>query len=1009
MVACQTCNTENAPAQKFCGECGAWLPPDEAELRKTVTVVFCDLVGSTALGERVDAEVLRAVMRRYHAELRTVLEQHGGTVEKFVGDAAMAVFGVPRLHEDDALRAVRAALRMRVAAEALGLEVRIGVNTGEVVVGTGETLATGDAVNVAARLEQAASAGEILVGEQTARLVRDELALRPVEPLTLKGKTDPVPAYAVTAAELQEQVAPPAPDRGPLVGREQELAVLEEICRTAAEKRVPQLVTLVGQPGVGKSRLVEELLARTQGRPLVGHCLSYGEGITWWPLVEVLRQLGDVRALLAIDPRAEEVAVRLDAALGVSGAAAAPEEIAWAFRRVVEFLARDRLLVLVLDDIHWAQPPMLDLVDHLISFGQDAALVVLCTARPELFEERPEWSSPRPHATTLVLDALAPEQASALVRELGEMPEELLLRVVEAADGNPLFVQQLVAEYRENRGDDLDVPPSLRALLAARIDRLARAERLVVERAAVEGRVFHRGAVTRLLPPEERPTAGRSLMGLVRRDLVRPDRAQVAGDDGFRFGHVLIRDAAYDSIAKRLRAELHEQYADWLLERLGEAAPREIVGHHLEQAHGYLVELADPRSELRDRAADVLYSAAEAAAARGDVKSASNLYARALGLTPDDPPRRQRLIEYARVLMQTGGAEEALVEAIELAQRAGDERTEWLARLQHAEAGLQHGKELELGQASATARRALEWAEPDDHLIRAHAHDLLGHVAKLRGRMEEALASVDRAMEHARSAGDLRLLAELGYSLAGAVVYGPLSVQEGLRRMQRLREELGRDVGLRLMAMHVEAHLVAREGRFEEALLWIRTWRRHLEELGQRRTNAVTAACEWDVAVLGGDLVAGERALREGFDQLAAVGDRVVRGTLAAGLGEAAYRRGDLEEAERWAGVSADLGDPADLENEAIWRAVLAKVLAARGRHEEAITLAREGIDLAEQTDEIEQQARNRQDLAVVLAAAGQLTRAREELVHALKLFRRKGNLVSAAEVQHRLEELGVP
>jgi class 3 adenylate cyclase len=572
-------------------------------VRKTVTVLFCDLVGSTALGDEADPEVVQERMTSYHAELRRILERHGGTVEKFVGDAAMAVFGIPDVHEDEALRAVRAATEIHAKVGELGLEVRTGLNTGEVIAGEGETLVTGDAVNVAARLEQAAEPGHILIGEATEALVRDAVRVEPVEPLELKGKSQPVPAFQVV--ELLPDV--PAFTRAieaPFVGREQELQTLEDALERATTERQPQLVTVVGPPGIGKSRLIRELVRRADARVLVGRCLSYGEGITYWPVQEITDQVGDIEAVLD-----EELArARISAALG--DGSASPEEIAWGVRRLFEALAQERPLVVVLDDIHWAEPTLLDLIEYVGAFASDAPLLLLCSARPDLFERRPAWATPKPNAGMVTLEPLPEEQAQTLVDELGELSTEAKGRIVEAAEGNPLFVEQLVAMQAESGNGHLEVPPSLQALLAARIDLLEDDERAVIERASVEGRLFHRGSVQELVPDEVRPDVGGHLLTLVRKEFVRPDRSQLPGDDGFRFGHILIRDAAYDSIPKRLRAELHERFAGWLERRMGEETPDEIVGYHLEQAYRYGAELGAHDAELGNRAADTLAAAA---------------------------------------------------------------------------------------------------------------------------------------------------------------------------------------------------------------------------------------------------------------------------------------------------------------------------------------------------------------------------------------------------------------
>ena len=375
-----------------------------------MTVVFCDVVGSTSLGESVDPEALQALLARYFERMKAIVENHGGTVEKFIGDAVMAVFGVPVVREDDALRAVRVAEEMQAALGELELEGRIGVNTGEVVTGTPERLVAGDAVNVAARLQQAASPGQILLGAETHVLVADAVHVEPVEPLTLKGKSEPVAAWRL----LDVIAGAPAYTRrldAPFVGREAELVALEHELERAVAERTCRLCTGVGEPGIGKSRLVGELLAASgRARVVVGRCLSYGEGITYWPLAEIVREVAGtepkarLQELLARDEEAELVAERIAGTVGAASAAtAAPEETYWAFRRLFEALAADRPLIIVIEDVHWAEPTLLDLLEYVAGFSSSAPILLLCVARPDLLESRPSWAAPRPNATVVSL------------------------------------------------------------------------------------------------------------------------------------------------------------------------------------------------------------------------------------------------------------------------------------------------------------------------------------------------------------------------------------------------------------------------------------------------------------------------------------------------------------------------------------------------------------------------------------------------------------------------------
>ena len=581
MVVCPSCGAENRKGARFCDSCGAALPEPGLvrETRKVVSVLFCDVTGSTALGERIDPESLRRVMARYFETAKAIVERHGGTVEKFIGDAVMAVFGVPAVHEDDALRAVRAADELRGALGDLNdelernygtrLELRMGVNTGEVVTGTEERLATGDAVNVAARLEQAAPPGEVLLGEETHRLVAAAVASEPVDPVPAKGKAEPLVAYRL----LSLQEAPGRRHDVPMVGRERQLEQLENAFGTVADERSCHLFTILGAAGVGKSRLAEEFL-RALGDAVVvrGRCLSYGEGITYWPVTVVLKQL--LAGSLEADPALASI-------LGDDTAASSPAEIAWAFRKLLEVRAAGYPVVVVFDDCHWGEPAFLDLVEHVADLSRDAPILLLCMARPELLDIRPAWGGGKLNATNVLLEPLGAQESEQLIAELDERIEpELRGRILVAAGGNPLFVEEMVAMAEE--GGEIVVPPTIQALLAARLDQLEPAERGVLERGAVEGLVFHRGAVAALAPEESR-VDGR-LITLVRKDLVRPEQPVIEDDEAFRFRHLLIRDTAYEALPKAVRADLHERFATWLEEHgAGLVELDELVGYHLER------------------------------------------------------------------------------------------------------------------------------------------------------------------------------------------------------------------------------------------------------------------------------------------------------------------------------------------------------------------------------------------------------------------------------------------
>jgi class 3 adenylate cyclase/tetratricopeptide (TPR) repeat protein len=1009
-VICPSCGHESPAGVRFCSACGTALEPErQADVRKTVTIVFCDLVGSTALGERTDPEVLRELMTRYHAELRAILEHHGGSVEKFVGDAAMAIFGLPQVHEDDALRAVRAAVEMRDAVSSLGLDVRIGVNTGEVVAGTGETLVTGDAVNVAARLEQAADAGEVLIGSATERLVRGLVQAEKVEPLALKGKSEPVPAFRVL--ELVDDVpAFTRPIETPFVGRNDELEQLERALASAVESRTPRLATIMGSPGIGKSRLVRELVARTHARVVVGRCLPYGEGITYWPLQEIASQVGDIRAALQGSSDAELSAIRVEAALGATDTPVSPEEIAWGARKLFEAIASIGPLVVVFDDIHWAEPALLDLVEYIVAFAQDVPLFVLCTARPDLSDLRPTWTTPTTNSVLIALEALSGTDSETLALQLGNLPEATRERIVEVAEGNPLFVEQLVAMQVESGNGDLEVPPTLQALLAARIDRLAEPERAVVQRGSVEGRLFHRGAVVALLPEPERPEVGAHLLTLVRKELIRPDRATVPGDDGFRFSHILVRDAAYEAIPKRRRATLHERYAEWLVERLGAEAPDEFVGYHLEQAYRYGAELGAADPALGDRAAGRLEAAARAARARQDVAATVNLLGRAAELVPEGPARPRLLAQQGEALSEAGElveAEGVLEESVALAREAGDEHAEWLGRIARADVRSQLEPEGASEHLLREAQAALAVGEAtgDDDVL-ARAWFLMSAAYNVSGRATARGRALERAASHARRAGDLRLEADAVVWKAPYFIWGPGQVQEGLRFVDAVLESLGHVPGVQEFALHVRGHMRARLGEFDAAFEDVGEFRRGLRELRSEALYAVSSGCLWDVCLWAGEWRRGEKALREGYEMLERMGNKSALSKTALELGDCVLRQGRVDEAERLGEIGEEVTAEDDVFGVAQWLTLRSRVRTARGDLAGAETFARRAIELPNVDEFLEFAADARLALAEALRLAG-AAGVQEPAAEALALYERKGNLIGAQRVRAFLDAAG--
>jgi len=894
----------------------------------------------------------------------------------------MAVFGVPVLHEDDALRACRAAVEMRDAFSDLGINGRIGVTTGEVVTGTEERLATGDAVNVAARLEQAASPGEVLVGAKTLALIRDAVVAEPVEPLTLKGKRDPVSAFRLLSVqgELARRFATP------MVGRDTELRRLRDAFAQAAHDRSCQLFTVLGSAGVGKSRLASEFLTGIEARDVRGRCLSYGEGITYWPIVEIVKQLDALPG--------GEAAVPIHSLLGESEAVASADEIAWAFRKLLEQEAQERPLVCVLDDLHWAEETLLDLVEHVADLARDAPILLLCVARPELLERRPSWGGGKWNSTSVLLEPLDAGETERLLDELGGVEPALRERIAAAAEGNPLFLEEMLALVRASGDGEIGVPPTIHALLVARLDQLDPAERAVLERGSVEGRVFHESAVQALANGE--PQASR-LVALVRKQLVRPDTPQFIGEEAYRFRHLLIRDAAYDALPKAVRADLHERFAAWLEERGGDLVELdEVLGHHLEQAARYKAELERPASALAERAAARLATAGRRALARGDDRAAASLLERSLALT-----RPLRVDVHLEVdLAQAVGVDPRRAATIvdlaaERAAAAGDRVAEALARVVSAQHRLEYEDTVEELTARIEATLPLLEAAGDNPGL-AHAYNALGHAANHRGRWAEQAQSVERALHHARLAGRQVQRSSLGTGFQYVIGLDP--ADELLEKLDRLLRE-STHPGLLLNRARVLAML----DRFDEAWpLALQASERLRELTGDDGGEHFVA----EVATFAGDDEAAARRLRTRCDRLEALHRLNNLSTYAPMLGRALCALGRYDEAEPLARLGRELGHEQDLLTQALWRQVQARVLAHRGQHAEAEPLAREVLAIIERTDGLNFQGDALCDLAAVLTAAERSGEAAIPLTEALDRYERKRNVAMARQVRERLAEL---
>jgi class 3 adenylate cyclase len=994
VATCAVCGYEAAGTFKFCPECGTRLDAAGREQRKVVTVLFCDVTDSTSMGESLDAEALRALLARYFERMKAIVERHGGVVEKFIGDAVMAVFGLPAVHEDDALRALQSATEMQAALAALGIEGRIGVSSGEVVTGTEERLATGDTVNVAARLQQSARPGEILLAEATLRLARDAVRAEATEPLVLKGKREPVPAWRLvsvsSAAERRFD--------SPLVGRKQELRALGEAWERVRNAPGCELVTIIGAAGVGKSRLVAEVVSGADATVVRGRCLSYGEGITYWPVVEVLKQLEAARARVTLDPAADDA---LAALLGDDGGAST-DEIAWAFRKLLEGVATERPVIAVFDDIQWAEDVLLELLEHVAFLSTGAPIMLLCTARPELLDRRSGWSG------VLRLQPLDANDSGALMEtRLGGhvLDPEVRARVLHAAGGNPLFVEEMAAMLQASTDGNIEVPPTLQALIAARLDQLDRPERSVLERGAVEGEVFHHGAVQALSADGKRLTA--QLTALVRKELIRPDRPLFAGEDAFRFRHLLVRDAAYDALAKSERAELHEQFADWL-ERHGTELVEldELVGYHLEHAFRYRQQLGQTDVHaLAIRAGERLAVAGTRAAERYDFGAAVALLERAAALLPGD--RRDGQFEvtlaWARFNsgQDTGAVQSGLAEAADRAAAAGDRVTELGVRLEQAIYGLVfEPTDASIGHIRdlvAVARPVLEPAGDDWAVAQLYCGCCF--LAEIEGSFADVARASERVFEHAKRA-DYGILADWAQAhLVMADYVGSTSVDECLRWLDDHPEVERRSV------LPLRDRLLAMLGRFDEAHQLHDDAARRAAELGMATFDVDLAARRFEVAMFEGDAAGAEAAARETCEKAEAANRLGNFMSYSCDLALALLALGRDDEAEHWLDRGRDIAPSEELFVRILWHQARGKLLAHRGELHEGVWLAREAVALAGTTDALNAHAAALVDLADVLALAGE--DARPELQQALALYEEKGNLVMAERARSNLERAG--
>jgi class 3 adenylate cyclase len=790
METCPSCGQENPDGFRHCGMCGAALaatPPAVGEERKIVTILFTDLVGSTARAEGLDPEDVRATLSAYYAQLRAELERHGGTVEKFIGDAVMAVFGAPVAHEDDPERAVRAALAIR---DSVGeeLEIRTAVHTGEALVALGaravegEGMVSGDVVNTAARLQSAAPVNGIIVGEGTYRATRHAIEYRDAPPVEAKGKAEPIKVWEAVSARSRFGSDVEQKLRTPLVGRERERGLLADALERARTEQSAQLVTLVGVPGIGKSRLIAELFQITEADPDLinwrqGRSLPYGERVSFWALGEIVKahagilesddsataeeKLAGMVAELAEDEREREWLTRLTRPLvGLEGAERTEREEAFAaWRRLLEAAAAQRPLILVFEDLHWADDGLLDFVDHLADWATTVPLLIVGTARPELLDRRPGWGGGKRNAFTLSIGALSDDETALLLQRLLDravLDAGQQQAVLQRAEGNPLYAEEYARMLAEHGGGDLPLPETVQGLIAARIDALAPEEKALLQDASVIGKVFWPGALT--------GSDDRTLHALERKEFIRRDRrSSMAGETQYAFLHALVRDVAYGQIPRAERAEKHRRAAEWLTSLAGDRAEdhAEMLAHHYREALTLGEAAGLDTAALRGPARQAFADAAERAFSLSAGQAALDFARAALELT--DPDSRERPVlellgAYGSRLADSQGVPELLDSAIEgfLAQNDYEHAAE-AAAMRSSDAFFRG----DLGSSRAASARAIEFARlAPSSPSAARALSQAARGAEILNRdFERALELAREALGIAEEAGDEELAA----------------------------------------------------------------------------------------------------------------------------------------------------------------------------------------------------------------------------------------------------------
>jgi len=929
--------------------------------RKLATVLFVDLVDSTALVAGADPEVVRRRVQTYIERVSHCVTTHGGIVEKFAGDAVMAAFGIPQAHEDDAERAVRAGLGILEGVHELELEARIGIEAGEVVADDSDsTFATGEAVNVAARLQQAAEPGQVLLGPGAHRLALGRVEVEDVGPVELKGLGREIWVWRALSARSDgtRQM-----QQAPLVGRDSELELLQNTYDRALRDRRAHLFTIYGEAGVGKSRLAHEFSEAMEGATVLsGRSLPYGEGVTYWPLAEMVKCAAGIVDDDPLDVAIEKlrsfcedeaVADLLGLASGVLEAVQAErsqQEIAWAGREWAQRLAQEQPLVLVFEDIHWAEEPLLELIEHLVTWVREAPLLVIGLARPELLDIRPGWGGGRVRATSIELEPLGPSQSEELIDALGgELDPAERQAVLAKTEGNPLFVEETVRMLAEEGSEGIGrIPDTLQALIAARIDRLEPDAKTLLQRAAVIGRIFWEGALEHLAPEFESLDAPLHDLRL-REFVLDEERSSIRGENAYKFKHVLIREVAYSGLSKSARAEHHARFAEWLKERAGEEL-LEIRAFHLDRATALLAELEGSAPlELQREAAEALTEAGLRAFAREANRTGRQHFLRALELEPT-LRRRYLAARAADRLSDLPAVSREMEEVLASAIAEGDGWTQGRALVTLAEAAVL--READVSAAEQMIDNALEVFEPDDHNGRYRALRARATIAWMRGDLAKEEQVMLEALDLARASEHKGFESEAADELA-SVYLARLELDRAAPLIEQailLAEESGSaEARGRALRFAGQLHLQRRE--LDDAEAALEAAREHLAEAGAAWSLGRTLNFAAWTARHKGDLAKAERLFRESIRILAPLEDRATLCETQRSLAELLLVQGRVDEAERFALAARETVGPHDISSLASTAMSLGLVRAAQGRDDEAEELLRQAYDTIAATE----------------------------------------------------------